>query len=283
MMHIDAHQHFWRLDRGDYHWLRADNPALQPIYRDFLPADFRAAAPGIAKTVLVQAADSEAETDFMLSLAAEHDWIGGVVGWVDISKGEAVKTLRRWAAQAKFKGVRPMLQDLPDTTWIARQPHPAVMRCIAESGLRFDALVTPAHLPALLQFVRSHPKLPIVIDHAAKPRLDEGWQAVWAHGWRRDMAALAAHPNVCCKFSGLLTETRAADPLAAIRPVWDDLLRWFGPGRLMWGSDWPVVNLAADLGAWMRMAGTLIDELPEPDRRRVWHDNAQHFYGLDHG
>ena len=282
MQRIDAHQHLWRLARGDYRWLRADVPALAPIHRDFEPADL---APllqrhGVNKTVLVQAADSTAETDFMLELAAAHDWIGGVVGWVDLAERDSVEALERWARQPKFKGIRPMLQDLPEDDWIATHPHADVMACLAALGLRFDALVLPRHLEALLQFVRRHPALPVVIDHAAKPRLDEGWNAVWAHAWRRDMAALAAHPNVMCKFSGLLTETRSAEPLPLIRPAWDDLLRWFGPQRLMWGSDWPVLNLAADYARWVELSDSLIGDLGAADQQRIRHDNAREFYAL---
>ncbi|WP_077032825.1 amidohydrolase [Pelomonas sp. KK5] len=285
MQRIDAHQHFWQIARGDYRWLTPDVPALQPIYRDFLPADLEPLAwpQDVAQTVLVQAADSTAETDFMLSLAGRHATIGGVVGWVDLSERDSVRTLQRWAREhpRKFKGVRPMLQDLAEANWIAERPHADVIACLIDLGLRFDALVLPQHLPALLQFVRRHPQLPIVIDHAAKPRLDEGWDAVWAHAWRRDMAALAAHPQVHCKFSGLLTETRSAEPLAAIRPAWDDLLRWFGPQRLMWGSDWPVVNLAGSYAGWISTAGELIATLPLEAQQRVWHDNAAAFYGLE--
>ncbi|MDY0747895.1 amidohydrolase family protein [Paucibacter sp. R3-3] len=280
MQRIDAHQHFWRLDRGDYGWLTAE---LAPLYRDFAPGDLQPLLQrhGVAQTVLVQAADSTAETDFMLELAASHDWIGGVVGWVDISDRASIATLERWAREhPKFKGVRPMLQDLPEDDWIATRPHADVMACIAALGLRLDALVLPRQLEPLLHFVRRHPTLPVVIDHAAKPRLDEGWSAVWAHAWRRDMAALAAHPNLMCKFSGLLTETRSSEPLPLIRPAWEDLLRWFGPQRLVWGSDWPVLNLAADYGRWVALSDSLLGDLNAADQQRVLHDNAREFYTL---
>ena len=285
---VDAHQHFWRPARGDYGWLRADVPALAPIHRDFLPADLQPlrAAHGVARTVLVQAAASGAETDFLLELAAADESIAGVVGWVDMARADSVATLERWAQQAKFKGVRPMLQDLPDDTWIARAPHADVVRALVRLGLRFDALVKPQHLAPLLQFVRAWPELAVVVDHAAKPQLAAGWQAGWVAPWQHGLAELAALPQVVCKFSGLLTEADAAAGASvqaatqAVRPVWEALLGWFGPQRLMWGSDWPVLNLAADYATWVAASEALIAGLSPDEQAGVWGDNASRFYGL---
>jgi L-fuconolactonase len=285
---IDSHQHFWRIARGDYGWLRADDPAVAKLMRDFLPANLIGTlkALGITQTVLVQAAASEAETDFLLELADAHDFIAGVVGWVDLCRPESVATLERWAQNAKFKGVRPMLQDLPANDWIAREPHAEVVQALVRLGLRFDALVKPWHLEPLLRFVKRHPQLPVVIDHAAKPQLALGWQAHWAGSWRRHLASLAAQPQVSCKLSGLLGEAppaasrSVAEGVDSLRPVWDALLQWFGPERLMWGSDWPVLTLVADYARWVEVCDSLIGELPPADQARVWQGNAQRFYGL---
>jgi L-fuconolactonase len=286
---IDAHHHFWRPARGDYRWLRPDVPALVPICRDFDPADLQPlrTAHGVLQTVLVQAADSEAETDFLLSLAEAHPSIGGVVGWVDLGRAESVATLERWAVRhPQFKGVRPMLQDLPDHDWIARAPHPEVMRTLMRLGLRFDALVQPWHLAPLQRFLEDWPALPVVIDHAAKPQLAQGWSADWAAAWRSGLAALAARPGVHCKLSGLLTEAagpaRAGGPpsVTALQPVWETLLALFGPQRLMWGSDWPVLNLAADYDRWIDVSEALIGPLTAAERDVVRCTNAMRFYGL---
>ncbi|HPG77091.1 amidohydrolase family protein [Piscinibacter sp.] len=285
---IDSHQHFWRISRGDYGWLRAGDPAVAKLMRDFLPANLVGTlkALGITQTVLVQAAASEAETDFLLELADANEFIAGVVGWVDLSRPESVATLERWARNAKFKGVRPMLQDLPANDWIAREPHAEVVQALVRLGLRFDALVKPWHLEPLLRFVKRHPQLPVVIDHAAKPQLVQGWQAHWAGSWRRHLASLAAQPQVSCKLSGLLGEAppaasrSVAEGVDALRPVWDALLQWFGPERLMWGSDWPVLTLVADYARWVAVCDSLIGELSPPDQARVWQGNAQRFYGL---
>lgn len=285
---IDAHQHFWRTARGDYRWLRADDAALAPILRDFEPAHLRPllAAHGVQQTVLVQAADSAAETDFMLGLASEHDFIGGVVGWVDLSRTESIAQLERWAEHPKFKGVRPMLQDLPDPQWIAHVPHPDVMRAMLRLKLRFDALVQPWHLGSLLAFVRAWPELPVVIDHAAKPQLALGWSDDWVAMWQRGLAELAALPGVECKLSGLLTECAGsrrqggAAGIAALQPVVSLLLERFGPRRLMWGSDWPVLNLAADYAAWVSASDALLEGLGAAQRDAVLCGNALRFYGL---
>jgi L-fuconolactonase len=285
-LRVDAHQHFWRLARGDYRWLRTDEPALAPLLRDFEPHDLQPlrAAHGIAQTVLVQAADSNAETDFLLELADRHGFIGGVVGWVDLTSAESIPTLERWAVHPKFKGVRPMLQDLPQHDWIVHAPRADVLEAIVRCGLRFDALVKPWHLEALLAFVQRHPALPVVIDHAAKPQLAQGWSDGWAEEWRRGMAALAKRPQVSCKLSGLLTEAAPLasvdEGVAALRPVWDTLLAHFGAQRLMWGSDWPVLTLAASYERWVSISEALIGELPPAQQQMIWHDNARRFYAL---
>jgi L-fuconolactonase len=287
-MRIDAHQHFWQIARGDYGWLRVDDGALAPLARDFLPADLAPLlrAHDVSRTVLVQAAPSVAETEFMLSLAASSDTVGGVVGWVDLASESAASTLDRLAADVRLKGVRTMLQDLPADDWIVAAPRPDALRALRRLGLRFDALVRPRQLAPLARFARAHAELPIVVDHAAKPPLASAWNGEAMQAWRRDLAALAGLPNVCCKISGLLTELAPADRAApqraatSLRPVIDALLDWFGPGRLMWGSDWPVLTLAGPYADWVAASDTLLAPLSAGERAQVLHGSAQRFYGL---
>lgn len=287
---IDAHQHYWRLARGDYRWLRADVPALAPIHRDFEPAELEPLLQrhGVRRTVLVQAADSLDETRHLLALAQAHEHIGAVVGWVDLSDPASARVLEAWAEHPKFRGVRPMLQDLADPGWIEHAPHPSVMATLQRLGLRFDALVQPWHLAPLLRFVDRHPALPVVIDHVAKPQLARGWEADgphgWADAWRHGLRALARRPQVQCKLSGLLTE--AAGPAraggaaarAALEPVLHEALQAFGPARLMWGSDWPVLELAADYDAWVASSTQLLAPLSPAEQAALWHDTAERFY-----
>ena len=284
---IDSHQHCWQPGRGDYTWLRADVPALAPLVRDFLPEHLAPLlqAHGVERTVLVQAADSEAETHFMLELATAYDAVGGVVGWVDLSGPEAVAALERMARHPKFKGVRPMLQDLADDDWIGRMPHPDAVQALVRLGLRFDALVMPRHLPALLRFLKDWPQLPVVIDHAAKPPVGAHDSKAFA-AWRRQMAEIAALPQVCCKFSGLWGEAPQSThrdveaALHAVRPVWDQLLESFGPARLLWGSDWPVLTLAGDYAGWIAVSEALIGRLSAGEQAQLWRASAQRFYGI---
>ena len=290
-MRIDAHQHFWRLGndlRGAYRWLRADDAALQPLLRDFDPTHLLPLLERhrIGQTVLVQAADSLDETRFMLSLADQHAFIGGVVGWVDLSRADAVEQLQEFARHPKFKGVRPMLQDLDDVQWIAKAPHPEAVEALIRLGLRFDALVKPPHLPPLLRFLARWPELPVVIDHAAKPPLAQCRDELAMQAWRDLMTHVARHPLACCKLSGLLNEMAPADRqpperiAATLLPAWHALLDTFGPSRLMWGSDWPVLTLAGDYERWVAASDLLLAELSADERAQVLHGTARRFYDL---
>ncbi|MDX7951581.1 amidohydrolase family protein [Lichenihabitans sp. Uapishka_5] len=285
---VDAHCHLWRLERGDYGWLDGDGGPLAPIRRDFEVADLRAAgaAMGTEAFVAVQAAPSVAETRHLLDQARIAPEIVGVVGWVDLSDPAAEADLERLAADPRFVGVRPMLQDLPDPDWIATRPAPAAMAALSRLGLCFDALVTPVHLQALQHFAERHGDLPIMIDHAAKPAVsapaDDPRHALWRVG----MQALAHRPGVCVKLSGLLTELPAErrrtpdDAVAALRPLVDHLLDWFGPERLAWGSDWPVLTLASQPAVWAEVSERLLAPLNEAGRAAVRGDTACRFYGL---
>ncbi|KQU78073.1 MULTISPECIES: amidohydrolase [unclassified Rhizobacter] len=273
---IDAHQHFWSLARGDYGWL---TPDLAPLYRDFAPADLQPllAAHEVRGTVLVQAAPTLAETQWLLRLAAQHDLVRGVVGWVDLAHGDAVPALDALAADPLLKGVRPMLQDLPDPAWIATAPIDAAVGALVRHDLRFDALVKPAHLPHLLAFAQRHPALPIVIDHAAKPDIARGAFSAW----RRGLQALAQLPSLHCKLSGLATEAGTGWRAATLRPYAETVLELFGPQRVIWGSDWPVLTLAGGYAEWVAATDELLAPLDDADRHAVWAGNAERFYRLD--
>lgn len=270
---IDAHCHFWRLDRGDYGWLEGEGGSLAPIRRDFLPADY----PADARLIVVQAAPTLAETDFLLSLAAHDPRIAGVVGWADLSDPEAPEALALRAANPLFKGVRPMLQDITETDWLTARALPGVLDALPSLGLRFDALVTVRHLPMMAGFAKRHADLPLVIDHAAKPQpggFDE---------WRDGLRALAAIPHVHCKLSGLLTELTSGqlrDPLPALRDIVGPLLDWFGTDRLIWGSDWPVLTLAASYDDWRAICEELTADLTAAERAAIFGGNAARFYGV---
>ncbi len=274
-MIVDSHQHFWRLGRGDYSW---PTPDLVAIHRDFEPDDLwpMLAAAGIDRTILVQATPTVAETEFLLELAAQHAAIAGVVGWVDFDQPDAAATIHRLAQNPLLKGLRPMIQGIADPDWMLRPALAAAFEAMLACGLRFDALILPVHLPRLLTLAERWPDLPIVIDHGAKPAIASGDIA----GWRRDIAAVAERTDALCKVSGLLTEAGDDPSLAAITPALDHLLTCFGPERLMWGSDWPVLNLAASYDQWWAMTQHFCAPLDHAARAAVLGGNAARFYGL---
>lgn len=274
-MIIDAHQHFWRIARGDYGWM---TDQVAPIRRDILPADLEplARTAEVTGTVLVQAAPTLDETLFLLGLADRSPLIRGVVGWIDLT-GDVAAQLSRIAHPA-LRGIRPMLQDIDDTRWILQDGVIDALRQVAGAGLRLDALITPCHLPVIEELAGRVPSLPIVIDHCAKPVFD-GTDP--GPDWRRGIDALAAHPQVVCKLSGLANEFGPGWSADTLRPVFDHVLRAFGPERLMWGSDWPVLELAGTYADWLQVAQTLCAALSDADRAQVFGQTAIRFYDLD--
>ncbi|SMP16205.1 amidohydrolase family protein [Shimia sagamensis] len=245
-MKIDAHQHFWKLARGDYSWL---TPDLQPLYRDFGPKDLRPLleTAGVDGTIAVQAADTEAETEYLLALADEHDWIFGVVGWTDLEAADAPEKIERMAQHPKLVGFRPMIQDIKDDAWMLKDNLRPALEAMALHNLTFDALVMPRHLGHLLTFLEKNPNLRIVIDHGAKPAIRDGHFDTWA----TDMTRIAQSSEVFCKLSGLTTEAGPEWALDDLSPYIERVLQAFTPARILFGSDWPVLNLASSYGAWL--------------------------------
>lgn len=272
---VDAHQHFWSLPRGDYGWL---TPESGSIYRDFGPGDL---APlldeaRIDRTVLVQAAPTEGETRYLLDIAAATPWVGAVVGWVNLAARNAPDRLAILAANPLLRGLRPMLQDLPDPAWILAGALRPALSAMAELGLRFDALVKPQHLRPLLKFVDRNPDLAVVIDHGAKPALRSGMLDAWA----REIREIARNTAVCCKLSGLATEAKPDWGTDDLRYCISHLLDCFGPDRLMWGSDWPVVELAGGYRRWHEAAHACLSTISTSERERIFGGNAARFYGF---
>lgn len=214
---IDAHQHFWRIARGDYGWL---TPEKGPIHRDFGPEDLAPllAKHGISRTILVQAAPTVAETEFMLEIAATSPFVAGVVGWVDFTSPDAPDTIERFARHPLLVGLRPMIQDIADDDWMLRDDLAPAMNAMSAHGLVFDALVLVKHLSRLARFVTRYPDLAVVIDHGAKPQIrDKAFTA-----WRNAIAPLSAYPHVTCKLSGLVTEASPDWTAHDVRPYCDE-------------------------------------------------------------
>lgn len=274
-MRIDAHMHLWRLDRGEYAWITDD---LAPIKRDFGPQDAKPLLDscGIEGAILVQAAPTVAETGFLLAHAAREPWVQGVVGWVDMAARDAPDVIAGLAEDPRLVGIRPMLQDIPNVEWMLRPELGPAFRALIEQGLGFDCLVRPPHLEALLALLARHGELRAIIDHGAKPAIAAGEPEPWASR----MTALARETSAFCKLSGLITEAGPGWTPSDLRPWVDHLLDVFGPERLLWGSDWPVLTLAGDYVGWYRAAEELMAGLNPEARRAIFGDNAARAYRL---
>ncbi|QRI66483.1 amidohydrolase family protein (plasmid) [Shinella sp. PSBB067] len=276
-MIVDAHHHLWQVGRGDYDWMSPDVPVLA---RDYLAEDLRPVLrrAGVDRTVLVQAAQTEAETDFLLLLAAQADFVAGVVGWLDFEDAAFPAKLEALMRRPKFVGLRPMLQDHADDGYVLRPAVLANLRHLAAAGAAFDILTLPRHLPFVLRMLDAVPDLRAVVDHLSKPPVASGR----LEGWAGDMALIAAHPGVFCKVSGLVTEARHQDWAPGdLAPYVRHVLDVFGADRLMFGSDWPVCLLAASYAEVMNAARGILDPLLDAEgMAKVFGGNAVRFYRL---
>ena len=272
-MIIDAHQHFWQLERGDYSWL---TPELKSLYRDFMPDDL---APHLAQhsidaTILVQAAPTIAETEFLLGIADTTPSVLGVVGWTDFAAPSAAKDIARLAQHPKLIGLRPMIQDIADDDWMLRADLVPAFEAMIDGDLTIDALVLPRHLPNLRKFLSRYPELRAVIDHGAKPDIAGNRFDVWAN----NIAIIADETNAYCKLSGLLTEAGDDWSSADVAPYVAHLFKHFGQKRLVWGSDWPVLSMAATYANWVEMSRSFI--LSKDARDAIFGANALSLYKI---
>lgn len=271
---IDSHVHFWALGRPEHQWPDASLPA---IHRDVMPANLRAAigGMGVTQAVLVQAQPDARDTGWMLGIADADPLIAAVVGWADLAAEDAADRIAALAQNPKLRGLRPMLQGIEDTDWLMQAELAPAIDAMERHGLRFDALIQPRHLPMLHGFALRRPGLKIVIDHGAKPRpVADGFEP-----WGSDIAALAKLPNIWCKLSGLRTEQAAGASPDDLAPFIRHLHTLFGD-RLMWGSDWPVLQLMGDAyAAWPALVRRVL-ALTEEQDARLFGGAAAEFYGI---
>jgi L-fuconolactonase len=273
---IDSHVHFWRIGGPGQTWPDAAWPL---IYRDFGLAELTSAASGgieLQGVVLVQSQPDDRDTDWIVQVARDTPLIQAVVGWLDLESPAAPTRIADLAGRSKLRGLRPMLQSIADTEWILRRELEPALQAMVQHGLRFDALIQPRHLPCLLEFARRWPQLPIVIDHGAKPRIAFGE----IEPWQAQLAELSLQPNIYCKLSGLRTEQADGAPGAQLEPYIRALVASF-PGRLMWGSDWPVLLHARDSYAeWLECARRYADVPDQAHLDSLFSGAAREFYGL---
>jgi L-fuconolactonase len=276
-MTIDAHHHLWKYTTAEYGWI---SPQQSVIRRDFLPETLEPLMHhfGIDGTVAVQARQSLEETAWLLELGAKHPLIRGVVGWVPLVEGAGVKKhLERFARDPRLRGVRHVVQDEADPRFILRRDFNEGVHALLDFNLRYDILIYERSLPAAIQFVDRHPKQVFVLDHIAKPRIKEKLLSPWD----RNMREMAKRQNVYCKLSGMITE---ADPARwtpeGLQPYIDVVFEAFGPKRVMYGSDWPVMLLGAEYARWFGTVQNAITKFSKVEQQRVMGGTAAEAYGI---
>ncbi|BBC38773.1 hypothetical protein SGFS_100670 [Streptomyces graminofaciens] len=281
---VDAHHHLWNLERRPQPWL--DEPALAPIRRSFTLADLAAdttraiAGHRLRTTVVVQCLTSLPETEELLVLAEREPLVGAVVGWTDLTDpgiGDTLDALLAGPGGPYLRSLRHLVQGESAPGWLQRPDVTRGLRAVLERDLAYDVLVYAHQLPSAVKLAEDHPDLPLVLDHAGKPSVADGELGEWERQIRR----LAAQPQVTCKVSGLVTEADwAAWTTGDIRPVWEVLLSAFGPERLMFGSDWPLCQLAGGWGRWAATVEELLQDCSPGERAAVLGGTATRFYRL---
>jgi L-fuconolactonase len=274
---IDAHHHLWNYDTEDYAWI---GPEMNVLRRDFMPADLHIEMQqaGVDGAIAVQARQTLQETEWLLSLAAQNEFMRGVVGWAPLIDAAVSDDLERLAAQPKLKGIRHVLQDEPDDFYMLRNDFNAGITQLRRFDLVYDVLIFERHLPQTIQFLDRHPDQVFVIDHIAKPRIREGLLSPW----RENLKELARRSHCFCKLSGVLTEADWQNwRPEGIHPYLDAALDAFGPNRCLFGSDWPVLLLADSYAGWVATVKNFVSRLSSTEQARVLGGTAAEFYRLD--
>ena len=276
-MKIDSHHHFWKLSRGDYGWLTKEQGIL---FQDYLPDDLRPILKKyeMDRTIVVQAAPTLAETEYLFELYHQNEFIAGVVGWIDLDSDSFEEEYQRLRKMEGFIGIRPMLQDMEDDRWILR---PRVMKNIEKllhDDFPLDLLIYPRHLPVILELLDVFPKLRCVINHAAKPDITDNI----SNFWKNHISEIAKFDYVMCKMSGLITEADHRNwKQGDFIPFTAHLLNVFGPDRLMFGSDWPVCLLAGNYGdVYELFANLVFKHVTKDEFAKMIGGNAGDFYRL---
>ncbi len=276
-MRLDSHQHFWSYSEAEYDWI---DERMTRIRRDFSPQDLEPILRqnGFDGSIAVQVRQSLEETEYLLGLADRHDFIKGVVGWLDLRSPGALRDLERFSGHPRFRGVRHIVQAEPDDRFLLREDFLDGVGLLHDLDLAYDVLVYHRHLPAVVEFVERFPGHRLVLDHIGKPAITRGEIEPWASSIRK----LGKRENLYCKVSGMVTEAdwsgwKKSDFTLYLEIV----LESFGPGRLLFGSDWPVSTLAARYEEVVEIVDDFLSPLSSADKDAVFGTNAARFYGLE--
>jgi L-fuconolactonase len=273
---IDSHHHLWRYDAADYPWMSG---SMEKLRRDYLLPDLKAVtqAAGVTGTVVVQARQTMDETIWLAKVAADTQLILGIVGWAPLIHAQIDSYLERLAALPKMKGMRHVLHDEPDPFYMSREDFHRGISRLKDYGLRFDCLIFESHLPQTIELVDRHPNQIFIVDHIAKPSIRQ--KAL--DPWRQQLTELASRPNVYCKLSGVVTEAHwDLWTEQELTPYFETVLKAFGCKRTMFGSDWPVVSLAASYGRWLETVQRALSQFSEEERAWIFAGTAVEAYNL---
>ena len=279
-MKIDAHQHFWDLSKTEFDYSWTDTDTNRAINKTFLPATLKPHLDksGVDKCVFVQTQHNVAENRWVLQLAEQNDWIAGVVGWVDLASEDCEAQLTEFKDHPKFVGIRHVTHDEPNDNFIVQPDVIRGLRVLEKHQVPFDLLFFEKHLHHAQALGQQLPNLPMVIDHLAKPAIKTGS----LENWRDNFIAASKFPNIYCKLSGMITEADWANwKPADLKPYVDLALEHFGPERCMYGSDWPVCELAGSYSQVHDALAELIDQLSDSEKAAIWSKTAIKFYGLN--
>ncbi|WP_068471787.1 amidohydrolase family protein [Saccharicrinis aurantiacus] len=273
-MKLDAHQHFWKYNESDYAWISDE---LSVLKRNFLPDDLaeELQKQGLDGCIAVQARQSVEETKWLLSLANAHDIIKGVVGWVDLRSATVLQDIKQLAQNPKLVGMRHVLQDEEDLSFILEPAFMNGIQALQDNGLTYDLLVFEHQLPMVSQLVKQFPDMKFVLDHIAKPKIkDKTLQP-----WKDHLLHLAQYKNVSCKLSGMLTEADWNNwTITDFEPYLQQVFACFGADRLMFGSDWPVCKLAGEYSDALNVVSQHLKKYSKTAQAKVMGINCEQFY-----
>lgn len=275
MNRIDAHQHFWIFDPVRDSWI---DETMRAIQKDFLPKDLSPLLieNNFSACVAVQASQTEVETNFLLDLASKNEFIKGVVGWVDLLNDNIEERLNHFSKYDKLKGFRHVVQGEPDD-FMLRKDFRNGIKELKQFNFTYDILIFHRQLPAAIDLVNAFPNQAFVVDHIAKPDIKSGD----IFSWEKGIKELSKADNVMCKISGIVTEADWNSwEVADLKPYLDVIFENFGTNKLMFGSDWPVCNLAASYSQVVGVLESYIAQLPVQEQNQIWHENAKFFYNL---
>lgn len=275
-MKIDSHHHFWKYDPAEYDWI---DKSMKVIRKDFLPGNLKSTIQkaGVDGVISVQARQSVEETDWLIGLAHQNDFIKGVVGWVPLIQHDIEDLLEIYADEKILKGVRHVIQGENDPQFMFRKDFNHGISLLKKHSLVYDILIVERQIPDAISFVDQHPDQVFVLDHIAKPLIHLNKMAPW----KENIQKLARHENVNCKISGMVTEADYQNwTPSQLQPYFEVIMEAFGPNRLLFGSDWPVCLVATTYKNWVDVVQNSISSLSETEQIKIMGGNAVRIYQI---